>query len=73
MLGVILAAMAGVPGLLSGAGFMRHLWLGGLSSGMIFDLGVFLAVWGSFTGYIFALLDKSPGPGASPDKGVCMS
>ena len=73
MLGVILAALAGVPGLLSGAGFMRHLWLDGLSSGMIFDLGVFLAVWGSFTGYIYALLDKRPGPGASPDKGVSVS
>jgi hypothetical protein len=37
---------------------------------MIFDLGVFLAVWGSFTGYVYALLGRNKKPAFTLDKGV---
>ncbi len=56
MLGVMLALLSGFFGLFNDTGFLRHVWYAGLSSVMLFDLGVFLAVWGSFTGYIYALL-----------------
>ena len=62
MLGVGLAVMAGIIGLISGAGFLKHVEVLGLSSVVIFDLGVFLAVWGSFSGYIFSLLEKQSMP-----------
>lgn len=70
ILGVILAVCAGFFGLVTGAGYMRHVWLGSISSVMIFDLGVFLAVWGSFTGYVYALLGRNKKPAFTLDKGV---
>lgn len=55
--GVLLALLSGLPGLFSGA-YMTHLWttlpLGftelKLSTVLLFDLGVYLAVWGSLGG-----------------------
>lgn len=58
MLGVGVALLAGIPGLIAGEGFLRHVPVAGLSSVVIFDIGVFLVVWGSFTGYIYALLER---------------
>lgn len=58
MLGVGLAVLAGLPGVLRGQPFLSHLWLEtGLSTVLFFDLGVFCAVWGALTGYIYPLLD----------------
>lgn len=54
--GIGLALAGGLVGAVSGLGFLRHVWAGGLSSVMLFDLGVFCTVWGSLTGYIYALL-----------------
>lgn len=57
--GVFVAIIAGVPGLLSGEGYLRHVEVLGIPSVLIFDIGVFLAVWGSFSGYVYGLLNKS--------------
>lgn len=58
MTGVGLALLAGLFGATAGLPYLTHLWTGiGLSTVMVFDLGVFCAVWGAFTGYIYALLD----------------
>lgn len=57
MLGVGLAVASGAAGAVSGLPFLTHLWFaGGLSTVMLFDLGVFCAVWGALTGYVYALL-----------------
>ena len=69
VLGVALALTAGTFGLISGEGFLRHVAIGGLSSVIVFDLGVFFAVWGSFSGYIYALLDKQRPGVVSAEKG----
>ena len=59
--GVLLALLSGVPGAFGGGSFLTHLWwsLGPvkLSTVLLFDLGVYAAVWGAFTNYLFALLD----------------
>ncbi len=58
MAGVGLAAASGLAGVFTGLPFLTHVWTqSGLSTVMLFDLGVFLAVWGSLTGYVYALLD----------------
>lgn len=58
MTGVGLALLAGLIGATAGLPYLTHLWASvGLSTVMLFDLGVFCAVWGAFTGYIYALLD----------------
>ncbi len=65
-LGVLLAVLSGLPGLLVGKPFLTHLWarlpLGfaevPVSTVLLFDLGVYLAVWGSFGGYCLALLQS---------------
>jgi len=57
MLGVGLATLAGLLGGIGGAPFLTHLWSSwGLSTVVLFDVGVFLAVWGSLSGYVHALL-----------------
>ena len=63
MIGLILAMSAGLFGLFYGATFMQHFGIGLLSTVILFDIGVFLAVWGSFSGYVFGLLER-----ASPTK-----
>ena len=57
MLGIGMAIVAGMAGLIAGEGFLRHVEIVGLSSVLLFDLGVFLTVWGSFTGYVYSLLE----------------
>jgi multicomponent Na+:H+ antiporter subunit B len=58
-----------LPALLYGDAFMTHLWgaipLGftkfKVSTVMVFDLGIYLTVWGSFAGYTLALLQLDEG------------
>jgi multicomponent Na+:H+ antiporter subunit B len=59
LLGVGLALASGLVGPLFGLPFLTHLRGGGLSTVMLFDLGVFLAVWGALTGYVYALLGET--------------
>jgi len=58
MLGIGMAMLAGIPGLFNGEAFLRHVEIAGLSTVLLFDLGVFLAVWGSFTGYVYSVLER---------------
>ena len=60
MSGVALALLAGLLGATAGLPFLTHLWTEvGLSTVMLFDIGVFCTVWGALTGYIYALLDDA--------------
>lgn len=62
--GVLLAAISGIPAFLFGDAYLTHLWasvpLGftdlKVSTVLIFDLGVYLCVWGALAGYALALL-----------------
>lgn len=56
--GVLLAAASGLPGVWTGQPFLTHLWAGPLSTVMLFDLGVALAVWGALAGYVLPLLHE---------------
>jgi multisubunit Na+/H+ antiporter MnhB subunit len=64
--GVLLAAASGVPALLRGEPFLTHawtkVWIGSaslpVSTVMLFDLGVLLAVWGALAGFALALLEE---------------
>ncbi len=59
MLGVGLAVASGLPGALLGLPYLTHLWGPfGLSTVLLFDVGVFFAVWGALTGYVYAILDS---------------
>ncbi|MCP5279199.1 MAG: Na(+)/H(+) antiporter subunit B [Thiobacillus sp.] len=58
MAGVGLALLSGVPALFAGLPYLTHLWAGGLSTVLLFDLGVFCVVWGSLTGYLYSLLEE---------------
>jgi multicomponent Na+:H+ antiporter subunit B len=63
--GVALGALAGVVGLLQGQTFLTHWWVAGpLSTVLLFDIGVYLCVWGALAGYALALLDVDE---ADPD------
>mgnify|MGYP001828080144 FL=1 len=59
--GVLFALSSGIPATLGSDPFLTHLWwsIGSvkLSTVLLFDLGVYAAVWGAFTIYLFALLD----------------
>lgn len=62
--GVVAAALSGVPAFVFGEPFLTHLWgasLGfaelKLSTVMVFDLGVFMAVWGALAGYALGLIE----------------
>lgn len=59
-LGVLVALAAGLPALFTGAPYMTHLWgeLFGVkvSTVLVFDLGVYLAVWGGLGGLCAAAL-----------------
>jgi multicomponent Na+:H+ antiporter subunit B len=60
MVGVGLAMMSGLAS--AELPFLTHRWTNsGLSTVILFDLGVFCAVWGGLTGYIYALLDDADG------------
>lgn len=59
VLGVGLAVASGLPAVLLGLPYLTHLWSGiGLSTVLLFDVGVFFAVWGALTGYVYAILDS---------------
>ena len=55
--GVALGLISGLAGPVTGQPFLTHLWAGPLSTVLLFDLGVFLTVWGALTGYIYPLLE----------------
>jgi len=63
--GVLLALISGLPGAWDGNPFPTPQWwsieVGSnvfkLSTVIMFDIGVFAAVWGAFATYLFALLD----------------
>lgn len=62
--GVVLGAISGLPALVVGEPFLKHLWakipLGftelKVSTVHAFDIGVYLCVWGALAGYALALL-----------------
>lgn len=63
-LGAGLAAASGLPSLMEGGAYLSH-WWGSLdlfvtsvkvSTVMLFDLGVYLCVWGGLSGYALGLL-----------------
>lgn len=62
LVGLVFALIGGLIGMVFGDGFLRHVWVGKLSSVMIFDLGVFFVVWGALTGYIYGLLNTHVEP-----------
>jgi multicomponent Na+:H+ antiporter subunit B len=64
--GILLALISGIPGVLEGSPFLTHQWWTlapgenalKLSTVILFDAGVYAAVWGAFSTYLFALLDE---------------
>jgi multicomponent Na+:H+ antiporter subunit B len=73
--GVALALLSGLPApLLGGLPYLTHLWatvpLGvtelKVSTVLMFDLGVLLAVWGALSGYVLSLLAAEPPEGPVP-------
>ena len=74
VLGVALALISGLPAILFDQPYLTHLWwtlpLGlidlPLSTVLLFDVGVFFAVWGSLAGYVFALLQDEKSSGETP-------
>jgi len=64
VLGVLIALVSGIPALLAGKPFLSHLWFNlplgftelALSTVQLFDVGVYLCVWGSLGGYCLALI-----------------
>lgn len=63
-LGVLLALASGLPALARDLPFLTHLWITlplgfaelPLSTVLLFDLGVYLCVWGAIGGYALALV-----------------
>lgn len=63
--GVLLALMSGFPALMQGLPFLTHRWVSvplgvvdlPLSTVMLFDLGVYLCVWGALGGYCLGLVE----------------
>lgn len=58
-LGIGLAVLAGVPGMLMGGAYLTHLWHEGawlkLSTTMVFDTGVYIVVLGGVLAFLFGL------------------
>ena len=76
--GVGLGALAGVPAFWKGQSFLTH-WWGSLPLGLtevkvstvlLFDLGVYLCVWGALAGYALALLALGEGEAAATETPV---
>lgn len=71
--GLGLGTLAGIPAFFYGDAFLTHLWgsipLGftdfKVSTVLLFDIGVYLCVWGALAGYALALL--SVGESHNPD------
>jgi len=57
MAGVGLTLLSGLPAVFLGLPYLTHLWSGGWSTVLLFDLGVFCVVWGTLTGYLYPLLE----------------
>ncbi|RUT28347.1 Na(+)/H(+) antiporter subunit B [Arsenicitalea aurantiaca] len=62
-IGLVLAIVSGLPGLVLDASFLTHQWLefpNGFKLGttMIFDLGVYLVVFGGFLSLVFRLYEE---------------
>ncbi|KGQ70648.1 hypothetical protein OA57_04550 [Chelonobacter oris] len=65
--GLLLAAAAGLPALLSGNAFLYHFWATiplfvfdyKISTVLLFDLGVYLCIWGVVSGYAVMLLQTT--------------
>ncbi len=55
--GVALTLLSGCLALIAGMPYLTHVWAGGWSTVLLFDLGVFCAVWGTLTGYLYPLLE----------------
>lgn len=63
-LGVLVALASGLPWMLAGRPFLSHPWLEipfgvaalPVSTVLVFDLGVFLCVWGALGGFCLALV-----------------
>lgn len=74
--GVLLAAVSGLPALLIGSAYLTHLWATlpllitdlKVSTVLVFDLGVYLCVWGSLAGYALALLGVDDHDTATEDR-----
>lgn len=63
MFGVILTLLSGLPAVFFNLPYLTQLWSDvGLSTVLLFDLGVFLSVWGGLTGYVYALADTTESP-----------
>jgi multicomponent Na+:H+ antiporter subunit B len=68
--GVALGVLSGIPALLFGDAFLTHLWgaipLGvtelKVSTVLVFDVGVYLCVWGALAGYALSLLEADLTP-----------
>jgi multicomponent Na+:H+ antiporter subunit B len=64
--GVLLALLSGLPAVLTERPFLTHLWFSlplgvieiPLSTVLLFDLGVYLCVWGAIGGYCLALVGE---------------
>lgn len=69
-LGVLVAGLSGLPALWHGQSFLTHAWgslhLGftelKISTVLLFDIGVYLCVWGALAGYALALIDIDEPP-----------
>ena len=69
IIGIGIGLFSGLPALLLGLPYLTHLWgyipLGftelKVSTVIIFDLGVYLAVWGGLAGYAIELLGLDEG------------
>lgn len=60
LFGVLLAMLAGVIGWWLNGSFLEHAWYGAVSTVLLFDIGVYLAVWGGLSGYVYQLLCIQP-------------
>jgi multicomponent Na+:H+ antiporter subunit B len=75
-LGVLVGGVAGLPAWWLGQPYLTHLWatvpLGftvlPVSTVLLFDLGVYLSVWGALGGYALALLDSDDAPDPTCDR-----
>ena len=74
--GVLLAGLSGLPGLWEGSAFLTHWWgklpLGftdlKISTVLLFDVGVYLCVWGALSGYALGLLELDAGGPREPSQ-----
>lgn len=61
-LGVLLSILSGIPAWIQGLPFLTHLWTQFLgvpvSTVLLFDLGVYLSVWGALSALLLALIDS---------------